>query len=138
VVTAAAELHVRGPCGDLNSIVSAIFLDQAMDGQITVPVLLVYGDKDSSYPASAAQQQAGLYSSSPEVTTDIIHNAGHAFTLEYTAPSFRADIADWLARHTPPNPTPPPTPKPHGPLLVLGHRGIAISSGRAGVLADGG
>ena len=133
VVTVASELHVRGPCGDLSSIVPAIFLDQAMDGQITVPVLLVYGDKDSSYPSSAAQQQAGLYSSSPEVTTDVIHNAGHAFTLEYTAPAFRADVADWLARHTPSNPTtpPPPTepkPKPRGPLLVLGQRAVTITS----------
>jgi pimeloyl-ACP methyl ester carboxylesterase len=127
VIGVSAPLHARAPCGDLNSIVPAILVDNQQDAAIKVPVLLVYGSSDSSYPASGAGQQAAMYSSSPDVTTDVIPHAGHAFTLERTAPAFRADIAEWLIRHDPGAIAPAVKQTSARPLLVIGRAPLTLT-----------
>jgi len=134
VVDAATALRPRGPCGDIDSVVPAITTDSSHLSNIAVPVLLVYGESDASYPPSGAQQQAQQYSASTDVSTVVLAHAGHAFTLERTAPAFRGALDHWLDTRWP-VPTvsgPHPHPGPTGPVATLRLAPSSLSMGRTG------
>lgn len=100
VVDAATVLRTPIPCGEPQSAFQTIGADIASDGQITAPVLLVYGRQDAAFnQPGAGQQQKSLYSGSHDVTLAFIDGAGQALALERTAPAFRRLISDWLSAH---------------------------------------
>lgn len=98
VVNAAVLLRQRGPCGEAQSAVAALAVDNGMANTVTVPVLLVLGDQDGFFtdPASAGQTQMGLFSGSMDKTLTILPGAGSALTLERSAPAFRSTVSTWL------------------------------------------
>jgi len=100
VLDAAVKLRQRDPCGDVNSLVPAIASSGVHAGEVAVPVLLVCGLADAVYQQpSSCQQQGQEYSASPDETTTFIAQAGHALTLERSAPGTRGQVAAWLTRH---------------------------------------
>jgi pimeloyl-ACP methyl ester carboxylesterase len=96
VIAATVPLHARGPCGDIESVTPAIFVDANNLSKITVPVLLIYGGADVAYPPSGAQSQAQSFTGSSDVSTEVIDKSGHAFTLERTAGAFIGAVSHWL------------------------------------------
>jgi pimeloyl-ACP methyl ester carboxylesterase len=100
VIDQALALRNRDPCGDVNSEIPGIALDNARVHEITVPVLLVFGEEDAtmSDPHSAAQQQQQAFTGSHDVTLKFVPDASHALTLERAAPTFRGIVSDWLAQ----------------------------------------
>ncbi|GAC1628578.1 MAG: hypothetical protein NVS9B10_18630 [Nevskia sp.] len=99
VIDAAAAQRHRGPCGEPMSAVPALGIDLAMANRITVPVLLVYGDRDGFFANTtvAGQLQAALFTGSRDVRMEILPNTGNALTLERSAPAFRQLLSTWLA-----------------------------------------
>lgn len=136
VVSSAVALRNRGPCGDIGSVAPAIAADQASLSEVRVPVLLVYGEKDAVFPPEGASQQQTMFSGSEDVTTRVIPNSGHAFTLERSRGEFTTIVRDWLERHAfggvPPVPRPPspPSPGPRSPSVQLRLRPASPRVGR--------
>jgi pimeloyl-ACP methyl ester carboxylesterase len=101
VVEQAMGLRNRDPCGDSNSEVPGIVLDNQRSGDVKVPVLLVFGENDAGFsdPHSAGEQQKQALSGSSDVTLKFVPDTGHAVTLERSAPATRAIVSDWLTGH---------------------------------------
>jgi pimeloyl-ACP methyl ester carboxylesterase len=103
VLDAAAPLQNRNPCGDIASVLQTLFVDQFRVGEISVPVLLVYGDKDKVFSAPEAtgglSAQRNLYRGTNDVTEVLLKDTGHFMTLEQSAPRFRASLSTWLCDH---------------------------------------
>lgn len=97
-----------------------------------MPVLLVYGERDSSYPPDGEPRQRALFSGSPDVESVLLPGTGHAFTLERTAPLLRSAIASWLDRH---GLAVAPRCRRERVVLRLGNRRAPIRSAR--VTVDG-
>jgi pimeloyl-ACP methyl ester carboxylesterase len=95
VVAAATALRNRDPCGD-TAAPHAIVEDLLLIPTITVPVLLVYGEKDALFTVQGGERQRLLYAGSSDVTFVSLPNTGHALTLEQTAPLLRAEVSNWL------------------------------------------
>jgi pimeloyl-ACP methyl ester carboxylesterase len=99
VVAAANALRTKDPCGDVESILTAVAIDLAKIGTINVPIAYVWGDDDANYvPAIWWQLQEPLYAGSPKVTGIGLSGTGHAVTLERSASTFRAGMAAWLTQ----------------------------------------
>lgn len=98
VIDSAVALRHRGPCGEAQSAPVTIAADILNLRKVTVPVLLVYGDKDVVFtnPAAAGRAQAAKFTGSSDVTLRILRNTGSALPLERTAPEFRAALSAWL------------------------------------------
>jgi len=96
VVERATAKRNRDPCGDNATLARVAVVNQLGVKSITVPVLLVFGDKDAVFQAGAMQDQAALFEGSSSVTTKSIPGAGHALTLERSAPLVRSTTAAWL------------------------------------------
>jgi hypothetical protein len=99
VVAAAGQLRARAPCGDLLSLPQGLATDVNRLGEVTVPVLLVYGRADKIYPAEGEPSQRGEFSGTSDITSAFLDNTGHAFTLERSAPTFRSIVSAWLLGH---------------------------------------
>jgi pimeloyl-ACP methyl ester carboxylesterase len=99
VVAAANRLRARDPCGDGASIIDALVLDLKSLSQVKVPVLLVCGREDAVIPSFACPYTKRRYSGSGDVSLFYVAKAGHALTLERSAPAFRRRVAAWLGRH---------------------------------------
>jgi hypothetical protein len=99
VVDAALALRQRDPCGDVSSLVPAIASSGVHSRDIAIPVGLVFGLADANFQPGAGSDQAGRYGASRDVTTFFIAGAGHAMTLQRSAPEVRRDIAGWLQGH---------------------------------------
>jgi hypothetical protein len=100
IVDAAVATRQPDPCGDVSSQVPTIAASGVRAGEVTAPVLLLYGLADAVYQQpSTGQQQSQMYRSSPDVTTGWFERAGHSLTLQRSAPAVRREVADWLARH---------------------------------------
>jgi pimeloyl-ACP methyl ester carboxylesterase len=99
VRAAVTPLRTRDPCGDSASIVDALVQDLKSLPEVKVPVLLVCGREDSVTPSFACPYLKRRYLGSSDVSLFFIRNAGHALTLERTAPSFRRRVATWLSAH---------------------------------------
>lgn len=96
VVERATARRNRDPCGDNATVARLAVVNQLGVGSITVPVLLVFGEEDAVFQDDAMAKQAALFDGSSEVTTRSIPKAGHALTLERSAPLVRAVAAEWL------------------------------------------
>jgi pimeloyl-ACP methyl ester carboxylesterase len=96
---AATRLRTRDPCGDTASIVDALVLDLKSLSRVKVPVLLVCGREDAVTPDFACPYLKRRYVGSSDVSLAFVRNAGHALTLERTAPTFRRRVARWLSAH---------------------------------------
>lgn len=74
------------------------FLAQMRDlqGSISVPVLLLFGQESALWVSNVTEHEAAEYSSSPDVTTKEIAGAGHLLMFERAAPAFRTELSIWL------------------------------------------
>ena len=96
VVDATEALRNPNPCGIIRSTPPAVPGDKALDSRITVPVLVVFGDRDTLvWDRAGEEQQKDNYGSSDK-TTAFIPNAGHFVMFEKTAPRLRTTVSDWL------------------------------------------
>jgi pimeloyl-ACP methyl ester carboxylesterase len=95
----ATRMWNRDPCGDAASLVPATSLNQSGIGDLEVPVLLMFGRNDPVWNAGAPDDQAALFSASPDVRLEYFPGTGHALTLEQSAPQVRRTVREWLDRH---------------------------------------
>lgn len=97
VADAAAAIRNRDPCGDTASLTPAVIANNAGVPEVEVPVLLLYGTADAIYEQPAAgEQQEQLFSGSSDVTLRFFEGAGHALTLESSAPQLHEAVSSWL------------------------------------------
>jgi pimeloyl-ACP methyl ester carboxylesterase len=97
ISNAAVPLRHRDPCGDVGSFVQGAIVNHLYDSNIKVPVLLLYGLSDALFAQpSAGEAQRQLFSGSPDVTLRFFPGAGHALTLQRSAPDVRRQVSDWL------------------------------------------
>ncbi len=87
------------PCGIGRSIAAAVAADAIYLPTITVPVLVVMGDKDKMFPPPAGDMQKNRYPGSDDVTLLTVHDAGNLLPLERTRGQFATGVARWLAAH---------------------------------------
>jgi hypothetical protein len=100
VLDAATRLRARNPCGMIRSAPTATTIDRLHADEISVPVLVAFGDEDTLvWTREGEEQQADNYTASPDRTTYFVPNAGHFPMLEKTAPRFAAVLASWLTWH---------------------------------------
>jgi hypothetical protein len=100
IVTAAVPLRHRDPCGDVGSFVQGAIVNHLHDRDIHVPVLLLYGLSDALFaqPTAGADQRR-LFTGTHDVTLAYFAGAGHALTLQRSAPDVRQRVSDWLDGH---------------------------------------
>jgi pimeloyl-ACP methyl ester carboxylesterase len=96
VIDATAALRNPNPCGIIRSVPTAVPIDKALDAQIEVPVLVVFGDNDTLVWDREGQEQQQDNFGSSDKSTVFIPNAGHFPMFEKTAPLFRSRVAEWL------------------------------------------
>lgn len=96
VQLAATARRNRDPCGDNASLVRLAAVNRLGVGEIEVPVLLLFGDRDPVFMTDAARRQAAAFRASSAVTLHMIPRAAHALTLERSGALARARLADWL------------------------------------------
>jgi hypothetical protein len=99
VVDTAVAGRQRDPCGDVSSLIQELASSGLHSSEIAIPVALVFGLADAVYQPGAGSDQAGRYGASRDVTTFFVEGAGHALTLERSAPRVRGDVAGWLQGH---------------------------------------
>ncbi len=92
-VTLARHLD---PCGDDNSIPQTIAHNLAGLGDVTVPVLLVYGANDALFQPPGTTEQHLLFTGSTDVTTQVLDGTGHALAFERSRLQLRRLVAGWL------------------------------------------
>jgi pimeloyl-ACP methyl ester carboxylesterase len=96
VIDATAALRNPNPCGIIRSTPTAFPFDTAHDAQITVPVLVVFGDNDTLVWSREGQEQQQNNFGSSDKSTVFIPNAGHFIMFEKTAPLLRSAVSSWL------------------------------------------
>ena len=96
VIDVTVQLKNRNPCGILRSTETAVVVDHPRLAEITVPVLVVFGDNDTLVWTRQGQQQQQDNYGSTDKTTIFIPRAGHFVMFEKTAPQMRAAISAWL------------------------------------------
>ncbi len=99
VIDATLALRNRDPCGDTGSLGQGMAADEAFVRQITVPVLLVFGDHDALFPPPAGQQQRSMYTGSRDVKLVTLRSTAHAVTLERSRHVFAATVRRFLRDH---------------------------------------
>jgi esterase/lipase len=99
VIDTAFSLRNRDPCGDSASLTTAIATDNANNGRLALPILLVYGEKDALWedPPATAQKQRDMYTSSDDASVLMVEGAGHITILERAAPSVTHSVSNWLS-----------------------------------------
>lgn len=97
VIAATNALRNPDPCGDDNSVVTAIAVDHLMLPTVTAPALLVYGANDALFPPPAGQLQQLDFAGSHDVSLTQLADTGHAVTLERSSPQLVDDLSGWLA-----------------------------------------
>lgn len=98
VIDASVAARHRGPCGESMSAIATLAIDNTQAATITVPVLLVYGDRDGFLADAtlSAPTQAALYLGNGDVSVEILPATGNALALERSAPVYRARVSAWL------------------------------------------
>ncbi|MGH7819552.1 MAG: hypothetical protein ACREQ9_07260 [Candidatus Binatia bacterium] len=76
-----AELQERDPCGTEGTVPPAMAIDPSYLGEVTIPVLLVYGEH-GFFERPAGHMQAARFGGSSDVTVAYVPDAGHALLLE--------------------------------------------------------
>jgi pimeloyl-ACP methyl ester carboxylesterase len=97
VVDAQVAQRHPDPCGDVNSLIPAIAVNNERVGEISVGVLLLYGREDATLAADAPEQQRQAYTGSDDVETAFFDGAGHALVIERAAPLVRAAVQGFLS-----------------------------------------
>ena len=98
VIDAAVPLRNRDPCGDTDSIIPSLLNQRANLPKVKVPVLLVCGTKDVLFSPAGCNGQAERFTGNRRVSVESVRDAGHAITLERTAPTFRRKVSRWLRK----------------------------------------
>ena len=96
LIDATDALRNPNPCGIVRSVPLAVPIDRAHDAEIKVPVLVVFGDKDTLVWDRQGQEQQQDNFGSSDRSTVFIPNAGHFPMLEKTVPLFRSAVSNWL------------------------------------------
>jgi pimeloyl-ACP methyl ester carboxylesterase len=97
VVAAANALRNPDPCGDDESALQTLIIDQLLLATIRVPVLLLYGADDALFPPPAGTLQRLHFLGTNDVTLTQLPDTGHAVTLERSHLSLVADVSAWLS-----------------------------------------
>ncbi|GAA4444462.1 alpha/beta hydrolase [Phytohabitans houttuyneae] len=92
---AVVPLQNPHPCGDMTSITAGIYTDLRRLGEIRVPVLVVYGERDARI--QNGELQRSLYKGSPDADLVTVPAAGHYMGLERNARTVHDAMASWLA-----------------------------------------
>lgn len=96
VIDAARRFRERDNCGEVSALAQGPTNDRL--AAISVPVLLMFGEHDAMFPASARAQQLERFSGTPDLRYVEFPRAGHTVMLERSAPRFRATVSRWLRR----------------------------------------
>lgn len=99
VVELATTLRGPDPCGDTASIIDALVQETKSLPSVKAPVLLVCGREDAVTPDFACPYLKRRYTGSRDVSLVFVPRAGHALTLERSAPVFRRRASAWLKMH---------------------------------------
>jgi pimeloyl-ACP methyl ester carboxylesterase len=98
VAAALFGLHERDPCGIYGSMLQ-IERNSEFAAAVTVPVLLVYGTRDSLFAHADAESEAADFTGTADLRVRFVSGAGHFIALEREAPAFRRLVASWLDEH---------------------------------------
>jgi pimeloyl-ACP methyl ester carboxylesterase len=102
VIEAADALRNPNPCGIIRSAGPSLAPDRAHMSQITVPVLIVFGDHDQEIlTRQGEEEQEGDFSGSRDKTTVFTPEAGHFLMFSRTVPKFDKVMSNWLASRFP-------------------------------------
>jgi pimeloyl-ACP methyl ester carboxylesterase len=96
VIEAAGALRNLDPCGLIGSTTQTQLINQLELGSVTVPVLIVCGSDDALFGADGCSRQQDHYAGSPDVSTVVLGDTGHALALERTSKRFQAAVSTWL------------------------------------------
>ncbi len=97
IVDLVTSMRNRDPCGDAASLTPATGVNSMKNGEIDVPILLIFGGKDTVFEPGAGETQRDSYKSSPAVTYHLFPNSGHALTFESEAAQVRSAADGWLS-----------------------------------------
>jgi pimeloyl-ACP methyl ester carboxylesterase len=98
VLAALAPLRRRTPCGELETDLLVSPFDNLHLGEVHIPVLLLYGERDLLFPYSGAPAQRGHYTGTRDVTFVGFPGGGHQFFLDRgVASQVRAVMSRWLS-----------------------------------------
>jgi pimeloyl-ACP methyl ester carboxylesterase len=101
VIEATDALRNPNPCGVIRSVPPTVFADKAHVAQITVPVLIVFGDNDTLvWSRQGEEQQRDNFTGSHDKTEVFTPRAGHFLMFEKIEKTdlhpFRSTISGWL------------------------------------------
>jgi pimeloyl-ACP methyl ester carboxylesterase len=98
VLDATTALREVNPCGIIRSTPQGVFLDRANVSRIRVPVLIVFGDKETLvWTRQGEEEQQGDFTGSNDKSTVFIPDARHFPMFERTVPQFYAVMSQWLS-----------------------------------------
>lgn len=93
------RLHERDPCGLISARDEQFNADAQHLDEITVPVLLAYGDHDELFGQPGPQLHEQRFTGSADRKLMLFPGAGHVFFLEKQRDRWIEMIAGWLAGH---------------------------------------
>lgn len=105
VIAATTARRNPNPCGIMRSGPIAVQFDPATTRSVTVPLLDIYGAKDTLVWSHAGESQQQDNFGSKDKMTIFIPNARHFPMFERSASLFRAAISSWLDARFPDPPT---------------------------------
>jgi pimeloyl-ACP methyl ester carboxylesterase len=98
VIDATNALRNPNPCGIIRSTPQATTIDRAQLSHVELPVLIVFGDRETLvWTRQGEEEQEADFSSSPDKHTVFIREAGHFPMFERTAPTFNLVMSGWLS-----------------------------------------
>ena len=100
---AAAALRNPNPCGVIRSTPPNVLVaDRLHTAEINVPVLIVFGDKDTLiWSRQGEEEEQRNFSGSPDASTVFIAEAGHFPMFSRTASVFDREMSAWLGSRFP-------------------------------------
>jgi len=118
VVQATDALRNPDPCGIIRTLAATVLWNNpyaaksgipggdpgnspvSLLAQITVPVLIVFGNNDTQlWSRQGENEQQANFSGSRDKTTMYVPNSAHFPMFERSAPQFRQIVASWLTAH---------------------------------------
>lgn len=96
VMAAAWAMRNRDPCGDGASLATTFVVSSLRVPEIRVPVLVLFGTRDSLFVTGSAERQAALFSGSSDVSLALFDGAGHGLTVARQAPQVQQRVSEWL------------------------------------------
>jgi len=88
------------PCSQARSIPPGIMTDMKNIGTIDVPVLSIFGDADAIFDQSAAKEQGGRYTGSPDSTLVMVPEASHYPLVEKNHLDAEAAVDKFLSKYS--------------------------------------